>query len=100
MQFPFDDLALENQLLTLQNVMLRSGGKPRHIMLLEEQSVQDFGLTLFNTLFTGAIGNCYAVSRREAELQGKGFRCHTDGMAGACWFSIRWVGFASCSRAD
>lgn len=65
MQFPFDDLALENQLLTLQNVMLRSGGKPRHIMLLEEQSVQDFGLTLFNTLFTGAIGKCYAVSRRE-----------------------------------
>jgi hypothetical protein len=74
MQFPLDDLELENQLLTLQNALLRSGGKPRHIMLPEEQSVQDFGLTLFNTLFMGAIGNCYAVSRREAERQGKGLR--------------------------
>ncbi len=26
MQFPYDDLALENQLLTLQNALLRSGG--------------------------------------------------------------------------
>ena len=74
MQFPYDDLALENQLLTLQNALLRSGGKPRHILLPEEQNVQDFGLTLFNTLFSGAIGNCYAVSQREADLQGKGLR--------------------------
>jgi hypothetical protein len=60
--------------LTLQNALLRSGGKSRHILLPEEQSVQDFGLTLFKTLFAGAIGNCYAVSRREAEQQGKGLR--------------------------
>ncbi len=74
MQFPLDDLALENHLLTLQNALLRSGGKPRHILLPEEQSVQDFGLTLFNTLFVGEIGKCYAYSWREADQQGKGLR--------------------------
>ncbi len=74
MQFPYDDLALENQLLMLQNALLRSGGKPRHILLPEEQSVQDFGLALFKILFVGEIGNCYAVSQREAEQQDKGLR--------------------------
>ena len=74
MQFPLDDLALENQLLTLQNALLRSGGKPRHIQLPEEESVQNFGLTLFKTLFAGEIGNCYAISQREAGQQGKGLR--------------------------
>lgn len=74
MQFPFDGLALENQLLTLQNALLRSGGKPRHILLPEEQSVQDFGLALYNALFAGEIGNCYATSQREAALQDKGLR--------------------------
>jgi hypothetical protein len=71
MQFPLDDLALENQLLTLQNALpVALRGKSRHILLPEEQSAQDFGLTLFNILFTGAIGNCYAMSRRETERQG------------------------------
>jgi hypothetical protein len=33
MRFPFDELALENQLLALQNALLRSGGKRRQILL-------------------------------------------------------------------
>jgi hypothetical protein len=51
MVFPFDELALENQLLTLQNALLRSGGRRRQIMLSEEQAVQNFGRALFDALF-------------------------------------------------
>lgn len=42
MHFPFDELALENQLLALQNALLRSGGKRRRIPSQEEQAVQNF----------------------------------------------------------
>src|SRR5512135_1290329 len=73
-QLPFDDLALANQLLTLQNALLHSGGKSRHLLLPEEQSVRDFGRTLFTTLFTGAIEHLYVASQAAAALQGKGLR--------------------------
>ena len=74
MQFPFDDLTLENQLLTLQNTLLSSADGRRHMLLPEGQKVQDFGRTLFNTLFTREVGNLYAISQREADQQSKGLR--------------------------
>ena len=74
MHFPFDELALENQLLSLQNALLRSGGKRRQMLLPEEQSVQNFGRALFNALFTGEVGKRYAVSQLAASNQGKGLR--------------------------
>jgi hypothetical protein len=74
MLFPFDELALENQLLSLQNALLRSGGKRRQMLLPEEQSVQNFGRALFNALFTGEVGKRYAVSQLAASNQGKGLR--------------------------
>lgn len=74
MHFPFDELALENQLLALQNVLLRSGGKYRQILSPRAQIVQDFGRALFNALFTGEVRSRYAVSRQEAVRQGKGLR--------------------------
>jgi hypothetical protein len=72
--FPFSELELENQLLALQNALLRSGGKRRTMPTKEEQVVQNFGQALFNMLFAGEVRNRYAVSLREAAHQGKGLR--------------------------
>ena len=74
MRFPFDELALENQLLTLQNALLRSGGKRRQILSPDEQAVQHFGRALFDALFTGEVRTRYALSQREAFHQDKGVR--------------------------
>jgi tetratricopeptide (TPR) repeat protein len=74
MHFPFDRLALENRLLTLQNALLRSGGAPRRTLSSEEQAVQDFGRELFEALFTPEVRSCFDVSLREADQQGKGLR--------------------------
>jgi WD40 repeat protein len=74
MHFPFDELALENRLKDLQIALLRSGGKRRQMLLPEEQTVRNFGRTLFNALFTGEVGKRYAVSQLAASNQGKGLR--------------------------
>ena len=74
MRFPFNEITLENQLLTLQNALLRSGGTHRRIPSVEEKSVQHFGQSLFNALFTGEVRSRYAVSQREASEQEKGLR--------------------------
>jgi tetratricopeptide (TPR) repeat protein len=74
MYFPFDKLALENQLLALQNALLRSGSRRRQILMPEEQTVQNFGQSLFNAPFTGEVRNRYAVSQLAAFNQGEGLR--------------------------
>ena len=74
MQFPFDELALEGQLLKLQVALLRSGGKRRQILSPDEQAVQNFGRALFEALFTREVRTRYALSQREAFHQGKGVR--------------------------
>ncbi len=66
MRFPYDELALESQLQTLQIALLRSGGKRRQIPTDEERNVQEFGRDLFNALLTGEARSRYDVSRREA----------------------------------
>src|SRR5262249_3229999 len=74
LRFPYDDLALENHLLKMQNALLRSGGPPRRALTEEERAVQTFGATLFQALITGEVGKRYAVSRERAEQEEKGLR--------------------------
>jgi tetratricopeptide (TPR) repeat protein len=74
MRFPFDELALENYLLKLQNVLVRSGGVRRKALSPQEQAVQEFGQKLFEALLSNDVRSCYDVSRREAARLGMGVR--------------------------
>jgi len=74
LRFPFDELALESRLDKLQIALLRSGGQRRRALLPEEQAVQEFGRTLFDSLVVGEVRSRYDVSQREATGQGKGLR--------------------------
>ncbi len=74
LRFPFDELALENRLLALQNALLRSGGKRRQILSPEQQAVQTFGRALFDALFVGEVRGRYDLAQREAAREGKGLR--------------------------
>ena len=74
MRFPYDALALESRLKDLQIALLRSGGKRRQVLSLEEQTVQDFGRDLFNALLSGEVRSRYDVSLGDAARQGKGLR--------------------------
>lgn len=74
MRFPYDDLALENRLLTLQKALLSSGGKRRQILTSDEQTVNEFGKSLFDSILKGEVRSRYDVSMREAEQHGKGLR--------------------------
>jgi tetratricopeptide (TPR) repeat protein len=72
--FPYDELALESVLKSLQIALLRSGGERRRILHPEEQVVLEFGRTLFNSLFTGEVRSRYDVSQGEADRRGAGLR--------------------------
>jgi hypothetical protein len=74
MRFPFDELALENRLLMLQNALLRSRGHARRILSHDEQTVEDFGRTLFDALFKGEVRSRYDMSQQQAFDQDKGLR--------------------------
>lgn len=74
MRFPFDELALKNHLLQLQNALLRSGGQRRRLLTNEEQAVRAFGQALFETLLSGDVRRCYDRSRAKADQTGKGLR--------------------------
>jgi hypothetical protein len=77
LRFPFDDTALENRLLIVENALLRSSGGDeirRRSLAPEEQAVQDFGQKLFDSLLADDVRSCYEVSRNEARRQEKGLR--------------------------
>jgi len=74
MHFPFGDLELENQLLTLRNALLSPGKKLRRVLSQEQQAVQDFGQTLFEALLVGEIRSRYDVSQQAAREEDKGLR--------------------------
>ena len=74
MRFPFDQITLESRLKDLQIALLRSGGRRRRILSPEQQAVQDFGQALFEAVFNGPVGNCYAVSRERAASLSHGLR--------------------------
>ncbi|MDA0243879.1 MAG: CHAT domain-containing protein [Chloroflexi bacterium] len=72
--FPLDTLQLENSLLKLHVALARSDNRGRKILSKEEQSVQDFGIQLFNFLFPKSIFALYERSLTEAQRQNKGLR--------------------------
>ena len=74
MHFPFDELALENHLLSLRNALLQSGGRYRLALSREEQTVKDFGKELWSALLTGEVRNRYDVSLERANREDKGLR--------------------------
>jgi tetratricopeptide (TPR) repeat protein len=74
LRFPYDSLALDNRLQSLEIALLRSGGQRRRLLSPEEQTVQDFGRALFDALLTGDVRSRYDLSRREAAAGGKGLR--------------------------
>ncbi len=74
MQFPYDELVLENRLLALKNALQGSGGMRHTFLTQEEQTVQDFGSDLFNALITGEIRNRYDISLEKAKQKGRGLR--------------------------
>ncbi|MGI8859305.1 MAG: CHAT domain-containing protein [Rubrobacteraceae bacterium] len=74
MKFPFDEWELGQRLQALEISLLRSGGTRRRIASAEEQTVQDFGRSLFEALLVGEIRTRYEVSLREARRQNRGLR--------------------------
>ncbi|MBN1877349.1 MAG: SUMF1/EgtB/PvdO family nonheme iron enzyme [Anaerolineae bacterium] len=74
MYFPFSELELQNQLLTLENALLRSGGTLRRVLSPELQAVRDFGRELFDALLSSEIRGRYEVSHEKTVQQGKGLR--------------------------
>ena len=72
--FSLRGLALQNRLQALQIALLRSGGRRRQILSPEEQSVQAFGVALFEALFTGEVRTRYDVSQVQARQEGLGLR--------------------------
>lgn len=74
MQWPYDEIKLHLQLVELENVLLRSATTRRVASTESEQTVEKFGSTLFNALFTDEVRNRYEVSLERARMQGKGLR--------------------------
>ncbi len=76
MRFPFDRLALDNQMLGLQNALLRSGSLRRKAMVDPEETrgVIDFGQQLFQALFTPELQVAFRRSQDRARAENKGLR--------------------------
>ena len=74
MRFPYDEWELKDRLKSLEIALLRSGGTRRRIASPEENTVQDFGRGLFESLLVGDVRTRYEMSLSEARRQGKGLR--------------------------
>ena len=74
MRFPFDEWELKDRLQALEIALLRSGGTRRRIASPEEDTVQEFGKGLFESLLVGDVRTRYEMSLGEARRQGKGLR--------------------------
>jgi hypothetical protein len=74
MRFPYDELRLENRLLTIPNALLSSGSRSREVLSPREQAVRVFGQDLFDALFSGEVRSRYDVSLESARQEGKGIR--------------------------
>ena len=73
-EFPFDSAALQVRLKDLQIALLRSGGARRSVLLPEEATVQEFGATLYDSIFVGEVRSLLETSRRTAVNAGQGLR--------------------------
>jgi Tol biopolymer transport system component len=89
MQFPFDHLALTNRLQNLQIALLRGSGTRRRIESPESVAVQEFGLELWQALFSGDVQSRYEASREVAKQRASGmrikFRCDDPQLASLPW---------------
>lgn len=89
LRFPFDALALENRLQSVQIAMLSAGRRRRDVAADTERPVREFGEALFDALFDDEVGALYQVSLAEAHRQGKGLRIRVRfaeaGLAGLPW---------------
>ncbi|HEX2701154.1 MAG TPA: CHAT domain-containing protein [Acidimicrobiales bacterium] len=74
MTFPYDSLALENRLQSLQLALLASGPTRRRLTPEYEQAVQSFGSEMFDALFTGDVRSLFDRSRQEAVRRGADLR--------------------------
>lgn len=74
MEFPYDELALESALKSLQVALLRSGGPRRELMTPEETDVRTFGRRIFEALLAGDVRSLYDTSCRQAREAGRGLR--------------------------
>lgn len=74
MQFPYDELSLQNHFEDLEISLLRSEGKPRRSLSTKGQAGQDFGQALFDALFVREIRGRYDLALQEARRQEKGLR--------------------------
>lgn len=74
MHFPFDKSALDSQLSTLQNALFNSSALDAPALSTDEQTMQKFGESLFNALFTAEVRDSYMRSRGIAINQNKGLR--------------------------
>ncbi|HKR02107.1 MAG TPA: tetratricopeptide repeat protein [Pyrinomonadaceae bacterium] len=73
-KLPFDRETLKDRQNNLQLALLRSGGRYRLATSPKGQPIQQFGLELFNALFTGSVLARYEVSQQLAADRGKGLR--------------------------
>jgi formylglycine-generating enzyme required for sulfatase activity len=89
MRFPYDTLALEGRLKDLQIALLSGSARRRRALSDEEATVQDFGQTLFEALFTGSLRSVFERSRDHAIEQGRGLRVRlrfrSPDLAGLPW---------------
>jgi hypothetical protein len=81
MRLPLQEQALENVLLRLQNALLRSASLHRGVLSPEEQLVQDFGRTLFESLLAGDLRRLYDASLARATQLGKRLRLRLNILA-------------------
>jgi formylglycine-generating enzyme required for sulfatase activity len=71
---PFDEYTLKERLKDIEIALLRTSGTRRQLPRHEQQTVQDFGQQLFDSLITGELRSRYDVSKERARHEHKGLR--------------------------
>ncbi|MHB8575567.1 MAG: CHAT domain-containing protein [Dehalococcoidia bacterium] len=74
MHFPFDRLALDGHLKTLELALLRSSTRSRRLGSADAQGVQAFGQALLDNLLTGPLRTSYEGSLMQAKQSGQRLR--------------------------
>lgn len=87
--FPYEQNDLENQLLKLENALLRSTELHRSAQSPQENAVEAFGRTLFEFLLPGDVRSLYNECMREATHRHRGVRLklsiHSSRLATLPW---------------
>ncbi len=87
--FPYTDADLENQLLKLENVILRSTDRHRASQPMQHDVVETFGRALFDFILPGEARSLYNECLREATNRHRGVRLklsvHSPRLAALPW---------------